>query len=144
MRLGLRSPEARARDFSFNQEVNLEAKKNLWDCLTYLAGRTKRQSGSKGNLHLVNIIGVPVAMTYLGLVGGRVAGLPGDTHWWAHGLELSGWSTSGSEGHFGEGMNLRNLMLWISSCFCTMHNYFSTLALGVGHFWPHSRYLVPV
>lgn len=47
MRLGLRNLEARARYFSFNQEVNLEAKKNLWDCLTYLVGGAKRQSGSK-------------------------------------------------------------------------------------------------
>lgn len=81
MRLGLRSLEARAWDFSFNQEVNLEAKKNLWACLTYLAGRTKRQSGSQGSLHLVNVTGVPVAMTCLGLSGGRVAGCPGETHW---------------------------------------------------------------
>lgn len=63
MRLGLRNLEVRARDFSFNQEVNLEAKKNLWDCLTYLVGGAKHQSGSKGNLHLVNVIGVPVAVT---------------------------------------------------------------------------------
>ena len=81
MRLGLRNPEARARDFNFNQEVNLEAKKNLWDCLTYLVGGAKHQPGSKGSLHLVNITGLPVAMTYPGLSGGHIAGLPGETHW---------------------------------------------------------------
>ena len=78
MRLGLRNLEARARYFSFNQEVNLEAKKNLWDCLTYLVGGAKCQSGSKASLHLVRVTGVPVAMTYRGLSGGRMAGLPGE------------------------------------------------------------------
>lgn len=80
MRLGLRNLEARARDFSFNQGINLEAKKNLWDCLIYLVGGAKLQSGLKGNLPLVNVIGVPVAMTYPGLSGSRMAGLPGETH----------------------------------------------------------------
>lgn len=80
MRLGLRNLEARDRDFRLNQEVNLEAKKNLWDCFTYLLGRAKQQSGSKGNPHLVNVIGVPVAMTYPGVSGGCMAALPGETH----------------------------------------------------------------
>lgn len=81
MRLGLRNLEERARDFSFNQEVNLEAENNLWDCLTHLVGEAKHQSsGSKGNLHLVNVTGMPVAMTYPGLSGSRMAGLPGETH----------------------------------------------------------------
>jgi len=80
MTLGLRNLEARARDFSFNQEVNLEAKRNLWDCLAYPVGGAKHQSGSKGHLHLVCVIGLPVAMTCPGLSGGRMAGLPGETH----------------------------------------------------------------
>lgn len=82
MRLRLRNLEARAKDFIFNQEVNLEATKNLWDCLTYLAGGAKHQSGSNGNLHLVNVTGTPVAMTYPGLSGNHMAGLPGETHGW--------------------------------------------------------------
>lgn len=55
--------EARGRDFSFNQEVNLEAKKSLWACLLYLVGGAKHQPGSKGNLHLANLTGMPAAMT---------------------------------------------------------------------------------
>lgn len=80
MRLGLRNLEARNKDFWLNQEVNLEAKKNLWDCFTYLLGRAKQQSGSKDNLHLVNAIGVPIAMTYPGVSGSHMAALPGETH----------------------------------------------------------------
>lgn len=134
LRVGLRNLEARESDVSFNQEVNWKPSISEIALCTWLVEKNISQA------QRAIITGVPLAMIYLGLSGGRMAGLPGGTHRGAHRHWSSRrWKHLRLWGHFGVGVNLHNLMLWIWSCTHSVITSGSNLDLRVGCFWSYFK-----